>query len=362
MTNSQGVTFGALTMITHNITFEKIDTDGDGFISEEELNVVAEKNNIDLLDLSCMDKDADSKVTEDEYILWQQESEISRLTEEMKTQITKDLVGQDADDIKKAISLLDENMKSFIKEHSKNGDISKMAKLYSSELSQKYSEIKSNVMKNTKSAIKDRVLDNVVKYVEKSSKTGGGQYAQLVYDKETGLSDNAKRLLSNELEKEADKFIKSYTGDDLESELTEHLKQFLNQSDKSKLADAISIWEKGKDDLASLPKELALAETKGKAKAFLLRALKEGITTIKLGDITIRSELEMVAALGQYKNYEDLVHDLSRAISQLSTITKNQELLEAAAKLEEQTSMTTESVISSGNIFGESPESKNIFE
>ena len=101
MTNSNGLTFGSLTVSMHNISFEKIDTNGDGIVTQEELQVAADKNGIDILDLSCIDKDADSKVTEDEYILWQQEQEVSRLTDTMKSQIARDLVGQDADDIKK---------------------------------------------------------------------------------------------------------------------------------------------------------------------------------------------------------------------------------------------------------------------
>ena len=366
MTNSQGVTFGALTMLSHNITFEKIDIDGDGVITQEELNAIAEKNNIDVLDLSCIDKDADSKVTEEEYVLWQQESEVSRLTDEMKSQLARDFVGQDADDIKKGINMLDDYMKSFIDQYSKMGDISKMAKTYSAELAGKYKEIKTNVMKNTKSAIKDRVLESMVKYVEKNSNSG--PLSELVYDKENGLSDNAKRLLSNEMEKEADKFIKGYTGDDLETALTDHLKQFLAQSDKSKLSDAISIWEKGKDELASMPKELALAEAKTKAKVFIQHALKEGINTLKLGDFTIRSELELMGALAQYKNYEDLVHDLNNAINQLSTITRYEEIMAAAeqadaseqAKAAEQ-AKTEQADAGKHDVFGDGVKMPNFF-
>ena len=360
MTNSQGVTFGMLTASARGVSYKELDVNHDGVVTQEEAASVFQQKSLDVLDLSTMDKDADQKVTEREYILWDQEQRMSDIMTRIKDGISRDFIGRNQDDMKDAIEQLDSYLKEFISEYSASGkDLNKMAQAFAKELPTKYDEIKNDIINNNTDAIRDRVVDSVIEFVEKDAKTVNSDYKQLM-DKKTGeLTDNSKRLFKGELETEADKFIKDYKGSNLEADLTEHLKLFLQQSDKSKLADAIQIWERGKEELANLPKEIALMEAKSKAKAFLLKAIKEGVTTIKLGDVMVRNELEVMAALAQYKDYTELVHDLNKSIGQLSTITRQQELEQQAALKEE--GAPVQSVISSGDIFGNDFKLDNLF-
>ena len=360
MTNMPGVQFGMLTASARGVSFAELDVNKDGTVTAEEAAQVINGKGLDVLDLSTMDKDADQKVTEREYILWDQEQRMSDILTRVKDGIARDFIGRNQDEIKDAIDRLDDYLKEFINDYSASGNpLNKMAAAFEKSLPAKYAEIKNDIINNNTDAIRDRVVDNVIQYVVDDSKSVDSNYKQLM-DKKTGeLTDNSKRLFKDTLTAEADKFIMEYKGNNLEADLTTYLKTFLQQSDKSKLADAIQIWERGKEELANLPKEIALMEAKSKAKAFLLRALKEGITTIKLGDVVVRNELEIMAALAQYKNYEDLVSDMNKAITQLSTITRQEQLEQQAAAKEN--GEQTQSVITSGGIFDQDFNVDDIF-
>lgn len=360
MTNSQGVTFGMLTASVRGVPFTELDVNHDGIVTKEEAVSVLKQKNLDVLDLSSMDKDADQKVTEQEYLLWDQEQRMSDVLSRVKNTIARDFIGRSQDDIKEAISRLDDYMKTFIADYTAAGnDITKMSASFEKSLPSKYEEIKNDIKNNNTDAIKDRVVNNVIEFVMNDSKSADSSYRQLLDKKTNDFTENSKRLFKDLLSSEADEYIQDYKGSNLEADLTSHLKMFLQQSDKSKLADAIQIWERGKEELANLPKELALMETKSKAKAFLQRALKEGITTIKLGDVQVRNELEIMAALAQYKDYMDLVSALNKAIGQLSTITRQEQLEQQAAAREG--AEPTPSVITSGGIFDQDFNFGNLF-
>lgn len=350
----QNVTFGSLTARSaHQINFEVFDVDKDGIITQEELTSVLEKNELDVLDLSVIDKDADQKVTEEEYILWQQESEIHEITEKMKEQASKDLVGKSPADIKKFMDKLSDYEKAFEEEYKKsNKDISQMSKVYKKQIPTKYSELRRDVLMNTQDAIKERVIENVISRFLENDKQTGGLFMSYLGDNNT-LSDNAKRLLSKELGKEADKFIKKYDGDNLEEDLTAYLIKYLSFSDKEKLAGTISVWEKGKEELAKLPAEVALMQAKDMAKNFILQALEQGITPT-FGNVTIRTEVAILPALAQFNDKHTLVEAVDKIINELSEKNKIEELNQKSSEGQETTSSVNfdlEDIQTDNNIF-----------
>ena len=326
----QGITFGSLTAKSlHQVDFKELDLNADGIITEEELASVLDKNEFDVLNLSSIDKDADQKVTQEEYELWQQEAEMNEYLDELKNRASRDMVGQSPDDIKKFIDKLNdfesEFKEEYIKAHGNN--VSGMSKSFIETIAQKYNEIKRDVLSNTKSAIKTRVIENVIISFMEKDKKAGNTFLSLVDKKASSLSDNAKRLLTNELGREADKFIKKYEGDDLEKDLTIYLEKYLSQSDKEKLADAIGVWEKGKEELENLPEELKFQKLKAKAKNLLVTALENGIS-LKVGDVIVRSEAMIPAALGQFKDSDSLKWGFDKAINEMSRKTRAQEIQE----------------------------------
>ena len=326
----QGITFGSLTAKSlHQVDFKELDLNADGIITEEELAFVLEKKEFDVLNLSSIDKDADQKVTQEEYELWQQEAEMNEYLDELKDRASRDMVGQSPDDIKKFIDKLNdfgsEYKEEYIKFHGKN--LSGMSKSFIETIAQKYNEIKRDVLSNTKISIKARVIENVITSFMEQDKKAGNTFLSLVDKKASSLSDNAKRLLTSELGREADKFIKKYEGDDLEKDLTVYLEKYLSQSDKEKLADAIGVWEKGKEELENLPEEIKFQKLKAKAKNLLITAIENGIS-LKVGDIIVRSEAMIPAALGQFKDSDSLKWGFDKAINEMSRKTRAQEIQE----------------------------------
>ena len=314
--------FGSLTA-KHLQTkkFEELDLNFDRIITEEEITKVFGKQIFDTLDLSSIDKDADKKVTQNEFDLWQQEAEMKDLTDSFKTQASRDLIGQDNDTILTVINKLEEFKNYFIQSYSQKDGILKMAAEFKKALPIKYTEIKQNALKNTKSAIKNRVIENLIEDVTNDSRKGGRTYLGLINNNNFTLSGNAKRLLGNELSKEADKFIKSYDGEELERTLTKHLVQFLQQTDRSKLAEYIGIWDNSKKDSAELSnKEAELRQLKESAKEFLLSALEAGVF-VNLNNTNIRTTVAIPVALSQFRDAENLKEAIDSIIRNLSTIT-----------------------------------------
>jgi len=313
----QNVTFGMLTASAHMFSFEELDVDGDGIITTIEINSLLKEKNMDILDLSSMDKDADKKVTKEEYILWEQESRMSEAVTNAKNNIARDFVGYNRNDILDAIKKLDEYQKDFITNFTTRGqDITRMAEIFCKNLPFKYREIKNDILINSDTSIKNKVIKSIIQDIQNNNANS--------------VTENSMRILGDLLNEEADKFINVYSGGTLEDDLFHHLQTLLAQTDKSKLSGAVETWDNDSKDLESLPKELALIKAKNNAKSFLLRALKEGINTIKLGNVTIRTEVEIVPVLAQYRNYESLINDLNKAICQLSGISLVEQVLKSS--------------------------------
>lgn len=326
MNSMQGVKFGSLTAKQVGyMSFEEIDINKDGFITEEEINSLFNTKQFDILDLSTIDKDADKKVTKQEYEFWQQEAEIQSVTDSLKKQAIRDFIGHDEEDIKNVLKMIDEYKTMFIQNFQKTGNIVEMAERYKQKLPAKYIEIKQYAMQNTKSAIKNRVVEKIVQEVIDDSKNANKEYSGIIKESAFTLSDNARRILGNELSKEAEKYIKTYDADNLEEDLALHLRTFLQNTDKSKLSDAIYAWENSKDKLEHLSLDAAFQQMKNNAKNFLLFAIDQGVN-ITLKNITVRTEVAIVPALAQYKNSAELQDAIDKIISQLSKLTKLEQI------------------------------------
>ena len=331
MAGMQGIVpFGTLTSKKIKVeTFEEIDLNKDGILTEEEFETALGKEAFDTLDLSTIDKDADKKVTKEEYERWTQEADIANFMNTFKKQVFKDFIGQSNDDIMALLKALDNFKNEYIKNYSEFDDINKMSANFKKTIQTKYSEFKKNTLENNSDAIKERVIESIIEEVINDTKQGGRKFLGIINNSSGTLSENAKRLLGNVLGKEADKFIKNNNSENMEEDLAEYLRTFLETTDKSKLADAISIWDKGKDELRNLSLELSFKQEKDRAKIFLYSALKEGIF-VKMGDITVRSENAIIPAIAQYKDITSLRLAIDNIIKNLSAKTKLEQIKEVA--------------------------------
>ena len=335
--------FGSLTARTNSvpqkITFdfkdlniEELDLDNDGLLSDEELMTAVNNNQIDIVELSTTDADADQKVTEEQYLLWQQVEEMDNLIATFKEQAARDLAGEASEDIMKFTDKLTEFEDTFKNNYATehNGDISQMAKDFKEALLGKFKEIKADVLSNTKSAIKARAVDDIIKDFQKEDSLNGNTFANKINKSIHGLSDNAIRLLNKILTAEADRFLKAYKGENLEKDLKAHLNAFLKTTEKDQLAEAIGIWDMDGDEAYEVSETEVerLQKFKKKAKNLLLSALENNIF-LKIGDITVRSESAILPAIAQFKDSDSLRWAVNKAINELSRKTRIEEIIEA---------------------------------
>ena len=351
-------------MTTSNVVFGSLtakqlqnvplwDYDKNEIINLDEFLTAIEKMEYDSLNLSSIDKDKDQKVTKEEYDLWTQEEAITKVCDEYKTKAASDFAGEDNDDIVKFLAALDEFKQGFVEQYRKDmKDVSEMADKFAQKLPEKYAEIKFDLLNNTKSAIKTRVVESVIEKINQESVESN---SNVLGGKSTILSDNAKRLLGNILAKEADKFTKKYNGDNLENDLNTYLLEFLSKSDKEKLAEAIFIWDKDFEALSNLPAEQALKQMKDKAKNLVLAILENGVT-VTMGCVTIRTEVGITPALAQYKDIDTLLYAIKDIIRKLSSVSKLEQMIREADGEE-----NTPAVDLSYNLFGGADVKQNFF-
>lgn len=148
-------------------------------------------------------------------------------------------------------------------------------------------------------------------------------------------ADTAKRI-AKELEAEADKFIKAYKGDNLQTDLKAHLEEYMNKSDAEKLKDAADAFNTGANSFGAMIDNGAdLKQLKEYAKEFLLAALDKGVT-VKLGGTTIKTEAAITTALKKFSDGDELKAAMEEVIAGLNTETlKNTLIKEEEIKAQE---------------------------
>ena len=138
--------FGSLT--TKNgkvINFEDIDTDKDGKISQQEFNFIQKELGLDIVEFVDEPKKNDKNVTDYEFVLWNQESQMQKLFDNLASQVAVDFIGNNAKYAQQVLKELRQFLSDF-KENFKNGgeSIADMAEAFGNELPLKYEEIKAN--------------------------------------------------------------------------------------------------------------------------------------------------------------------------------------------------------------------------
>ena len=205
--------FGSLTVNGQKLQFKDFDKDGNGEISENEYNEALRAAKLDKVEFTNVDNDSDKNISQKEFSVWEQQILMQDAVNKLAGQIGLDFSGKSD----KLEELTDE-LKTLIEDYSKTfyGDISTMAESFIKELPDKYKTIKDKILANDPSTISAKVL----------------------YDISIGLANesyNGEPLLSSAITKimsvisyESTKFLQTYSGNNLESDLRAHLNNFLN--------------------------------------------------------------------------------------------------------------------------------------
>lgn len=319
--------FGSLTTQSgQRLTFKDFDKDGDGKITQEEYDTVMNEMKLDSVELSSVDKNGDKEISEDEFAQWEQKTQMQTAVNDMAGAISKDFAGK-TQYLAEVTTALKEYIEEFAASYT--GDISGMAEAFKAALPAKYEEIKSNAVSNDPDTVKSNVLDEI--YTDLTAPTVDSR-------EESGESmpaDTAKRI-AKELEAEADKFIKGYNGENLQTDLKAHLEEYMNKSDAEKLKDAADAFNTGANSFGAMIDNGAdLKQLKEYAKEFLLAALDKGVT-VKLGGTTIKTEAAITTALKKFSDGDELKAAMEEVIAGLNTETlKNTLIKEEEIKAQE---------------------------
>lgn len=318
--------FGSLTTQSgQRLTFKDFDKDGDGTITQDEYDTVMKEMKLDAVELSGVDKNGDKVVSEDEFAEWEQKTEMQAAVNNMAGTISKDFSGKTS-----SLSEVSTALKEYFEEFaaSYTGEVSGMAEAFKTALPAKYEEIKSSILSKDPNTIKSNVLDEI--YTDLTEPKGDGRA-----EVEAMPADTAKRI-AKELEAEADKFIKAYKGDNLQTDLKAHLEEYMNKSDAEKLKDAADAFNTGANSFGAMIDNGAdLKQLKEYAKEFLLAALDKGVT-VKLGGTTIKTEAAITTALKKFSDGDELKAAMEEVIAELNTETlKNTLIKEEEIKAQE---------------------------
>ena len=318
--------FGSLTTQSgQRLTFKDFDKDGDGTITQDEYDTVMKEMKLDAVELSGVDKNGDKVVSEDEFAEWEQKTEMQAAVNNMAGTISKDFSGKTS-----SLSEVSTALKEYFEEFaaSYTGEVSGMAEAFKTALPAKYEEIKSSILSKDPNTIKSNVLDEI--YTDLTEPKGDGRA-----EVEAMPAATAKRI-AKELEAEADKFIKGYNGENLQTDLKAHLEEYMNKSDAEKLKDAAAKFNASAASFGTMIDNGAdLTKLKEYAKEFLLAALDKGVT-VKLGGTTIKTEAAITTALKKFSDGDELKAAMEEVIAELNTETlKNTLIKEEEIKAQE---------------------------
>ena len=318
--------FGSLTTQSgQRLTFKDFDKDGDGTITQDEYDTVMKEMKLDAVELSGVDKNGDKVVSEDEFAEWEQKTEMQAAVNNMAGTISKDF-SRKTSSLSEVSTALKEYFEEFAASYT--GEVSGMAEAFKTALPAKYEEIKSSILSKDPNTIKSNVLDEI--YTDLTEPKGDGRA-----EVEAMPAATAKRI-AKELEAEADKFIKGYNGENLQTDLKAHLEEYMNKSDAEKLKDAADAFNTGANSFGAMIDNGAdLKQLKEYAKEFLLAALDKGVT-VKLGGTTIKTEAAITTALKKFSDGDELKAAMEEVIAGLNTETlKNTLIKEEEIKAQE---------------------------
>ena len=313
--------FGSLIINGQKLTFEDFDKDKNGEVTQDEYNNLLNEVKLDSVDFSSIDKDGDNAISEDEMAVYEQKTLMQDAINNMSKTISLDFAGKSD-----FLAELNTALKDLIDDFAANfsGDIENMAKEFETQLPDKYEALKETILADDPDTIKSDVLDEIYGELVSPEETRGPDGEIIKGD---ALPDTTAKRIAKELEAEADKFIKDYTGDNLAEDLKTHLEDFMNKSDAEKLQEAADAFKEGANSFGAMIDNGAdLTALKEYAKEFLLAALDAGVT-VKLGGTTIKTEAAITTALKKFTDGDELKTAVEDVIAGLNTTTLKESII-----------------------------------
>lgn len=290
--------FGSLTINGKKLTFEDFDKNSDGKISTQEYNSLLSELKLDSVDLSNVDNNEDKAISKEEFSLWEQKILMLDAVNDLSVKISSDFSGKS-----QYLEELTKQLKTLINDYAQTfyGDVSIMAEEFKKELPEKYEQIKQGLLAEDPTTISAEV---VFEYSQELA----NRYAQ------QDIPENFITRIVSELNKEASKFIQNYSGDDLQYDLRARLENFLNTSDSESMIDSFALFQ---EKMFGYGAE-GLSIIKEQAKILFQTAIEKGIT-LNIAGKNILTESAITNVLMMFDSAEDLLNEINKAISELTT-------------------------------------------
>ena len=140
--------FGTLTTKSGKIiNFDDIDRDKDGKISQQEFNFIQKELGLDIVEFVDEDNKGEKKVSDYEFVLWQQEAQMQEAFDVLAAMVAKDFIGNNAKFSQYVLKELRQFLTDFKESYKKSGEsLIEMASSFQVTLPAKYEEIKQSYL------------------------------------------------------------------------------------------------------------------------------------------------------------------------------------------------------------------------
>jgi len=309
------IRFGSLTTQSgQKIEFKDFDKDGDGVITEQEYNAALKEYDLDKVELSNVDKNADKTLSKDEFQLWEQKIKMEEALQPYLKKVTTDFSGTRSQYASEMTQKLHDFIDKYADEYMAGGkDVSKLAMAFEVSLATKYETLKNEVLYNTPEAVSSRVLNSIMDTV-------------YMGDLKSDEREAFIKKLGKTLETESANFIKNYKGDNLETDLKKHLNEYLNANDSVKMALALREYRGSAATKAgSYIDASELLDIKSAAKRLLTEALNNGVE-VKLGGSKYTSLSALERKIDSYTDGQKLLDEVQAFIDSISSQSRIQQM------------------------------------
>lgn len=318
--------FGSLTTKAgQNLKMEDLDLNKDGKVEEAEYKRVMEDYKLDSVEFSTIDSSGDKVITEDEFVVYEQkvaiQEELNKLADTIKA---------DCKDYPSCTTVVEAALKeyaaNFCEKEGANIQGDKLAEEFAKQLPAKYDEILADAIQNSpeettkrNNEITSKAIDNAVANVVEAAE--GFTYDNFM---------NVVKTVGGKLEALAEKYVASYTGTNLEEDLTKYLEEQLHTTDYDKLEKAQGKYMETINSFGEYWDKNELAQQKEAAKELLMEGVNQGIQ-LRMNGKNLATEKAIDDVLKGYNDPYALHNDIVRVISELSRTSMLEDALGAKA-------------------------------
>ena len=305
--------FGSLTTKAgQNLKMEDLDLNKDGKVEEAEYKRVMEDYKLDSVEFSTIDSSGDKNITEDEFVVYEQkvaiQEELNKLADTIKA---------DCKDYPSCTTVVEAALKeyaaNFCEKEGANIQGDKLAEEFAKQLPAKYEQVLADAIENSPEKTAERNKEIASKAIDNAVARVIDETQNFTYEN----ASNAIKTVGAKLEALAEKYVASYTGTNLEEDLTKYLEEQLQTNDSEKMEDAYNKYLDKTQSFGAYIDKNELVKQKEAAKELLMEGLNQGLQ-MRMNGKNLATEKAIDDVLKGYNDPYALHNDIVRVISELS--------------------------------------------